>query len=294
MKTRTIYGGDPARGWLPWGALAPFLALVFVAVPLMGTAFFLQEQGMMDEEGGPVGPYGLYTFLAVPFSAIAIVLLAWILIVERRPLATVGLAGPGGLPKFFAGHLTGLVTICAVVAGAFLAGGYALGAIAPALQSPQALQSIAVLLVGFALQASVEEFVFRGWLFSTMSQKLGLIVAFIVPSLLFTLLHFNPANHWLMSVNIFLFAIFASAWAWRAGSIWGVMGWHAGWNWLLAVGFELPVTGYDAHIPALLVQMRPLGDIILTGGAAGPESSIATTILFVAATGFLLLRPSRK
>jgi hypothetical protein len=37
------------------------------------------------------------------------------------------------------------------------------------------------------------------------------------------------------------------------------MGWHGGWNWMLAVGFELRVTALDAHLPALLVKLIPVG-----------------------------------
>ncbi|HYD80524.1 MAG TPA: hypothetical protein VEC06_12010 [Paucimonas sp.] len=33
----------------------------------------------------------------------------------------------------------------------------------------------------------------------------------------------------------------------------GVVGWHAGWSWLLATGFEVPLTGINAGVPPLLV-----------------------------------------
>jgi len=53
------------------------------------------------------------------------------------------------------------------------------------------------------------------------------------------------------------------------------MGWHAAWNWLLATGFELRVTGLDAHMPALLVNLAPSGPGYLTAAAKARGSLFA-------------------
>ena len=92
-----------------------------------------------------------------------------------------------------------------------------------------------------------------------------------------------------MTANLVLFALFACAWSLRAGNIWGVMGWHVGWNWLLATGFQLPVTGITVDVPGLLVSLEPTGSDYLTGGAQGPEGSVACSVFFVGAL-FLLWR----
>ena len=92
-------------------------------------------------------------------------------------------------------------------------------------------------------------------------------------------------------VMAFTFGLFACAWAWCAGSIWGVMGWHAGWNWFAGVGFAVPITGFDLQLPALFVQLSPSGPDFLTGGHAGPESSVLTIGLLAAATILLLVWP---
>ena len=72
------------------------------------------------------------------------------------------------------------------------------------------------------------------------------------------------------------------------------MGWHAGWNWLLAVGFEVPVTGLDVHLPALLVKLTPIGPDALTGGAEGPEGSFLCSLFFAGASALLLWSPRRS
>jgi uncharacterized protein len=138
-----------------------------------------------------------------------------------------------------------------------------------------------LLLFTFALQASVEELLFRGWLMSVLVKKFNVPVAVIVSSALFSLMHFNPRTHWLVSVGTFLFALFACTWVLRTRNVLGIMGWHAGWNWLLAIGFGLPVTGIDVGLPALLLDFQASGPDWLTGGAQGPEASIVCFGYFV-------------
>jgi hypothetical protein len=108
--------------------------------------------------------------------------------------------------------------------------------------------------------------------------------------LTFTLLHFSPDLPRLALGNDLLFGVFAGCWAVRAGSIWGVMGWHAGWNWLCGTGFELPVTHLDTNTPALLIKLIAHGPQELTGGAQGPEASIFCTIVLAMAIVFVLTR----
>jgi hypothetical protein len=151
-----------------------------------------------------------------------------------------------------------------------------------------------VLLVCFVLQAGVEEFIFRGWLLSTATRRWNVPAGFIASSVAFTFLHFSPRSTARELVMTFIFGLFACAWAWRAGSIWGVMGWHAGWNWFTGIGFGVPITGLDVHLPALLVKLTPTGPDVLTGGPAGPENSVLTFGLLAAGTLLLLRWPRRS
>jgi len=177
----------------------------------------------------------------------------------------------------------GFGTVSLVVCAIWAMGGMRLLGFAPAWQAPQGLMHIALLLPSFMFQASVEEVIFRGWMLSTVARRANLFVAVLLVSLTFCFLHYSPHQAPLVTLVSFLFSLFACAWALRSGSIWGVMGWHAGWNWLLAVGFQLPVTGIDAHLPALLVALLPQGSDALTGGAEGPEGSYLCDVFFLAA-----------
>jgi hypothetical protein len=72
------------------------------------------------------------------------------------------------------------------------------------------------------------------------------------------------------------------------------MGWHVGWNWLLATGFDLPVTSLDVPVPALLVHLVPTGSVAVNGGHQGPEGSIACTVFFIVAIAWLVFGKTRR
>ena len=83
-------------------------------------------------------------------------------------------------------------------------------------------------------------------------------------------------------------------WALNADNIWPVMGWHAGWNWLLAVGFELTITGLDVGMPALFVKLNTTAPTYLTGGTQGPEGSFICSLFFAGAIALLIWRLARR
>jgi uncharacterized protein len=292
MTSKTLFSAEPHRGWLPWGALAPFLCIAFVVASVLPTSPWMEGLGLQTAEGDPIGLTGLYVFLLIPFALNGLLILVWVWLVERRSLSTIGLTGAAPLKSLAWGVLIGAATILIVVAAVGLAGGYEIAGVGPALASPAALGSMALLLVCFIVQAGVEELMFRGWLLSVVTRKWGLPAAVVVTSLVFTFLHWSPGQHWLPMLSSFLFSAFACAWAVRAGNIWGVMGWHAGWNWLLSIGFGLPVTGIVVDLPALLVRLVPQGPDSLTGGAQGPEGSWLCSLFFVIGI-LILLRPRR-
>jgi len=283
----------PAKGWQPWGALVPFLGIAFVLSTVVSLSVVLQRLGLVDAEENPVGLPGFVAFLLLPFSALALVVLVWVRLVERRPLAAIGLGGAHRARTFFGGLLVGVAMVTAIVAGICLAGGLHIVGLGLPDQSLISLASIATLLVCFAVQSSVEELLFRGWMLSALAAKFRVVWAVLISSLVFTGLHFDPRANWLFFLNVFLFAAFACSWVIRTGNVWGVMGWHGGWNWLLAVGFALRVTALDAHQPALLVKLTPVGSDYLTGGIVGPEGSILCTLVLACGIAYQLLRARR-
>lgn len=285
-----IFSDEPAKGWIPPGIAAPFICIFILIISMLPGDLSLSHFGFTDERGSPQGLLGFFLML-VSFIALGLAVAGWVRWVEKRSLASAGLCGEQGFKKFLAGLAIGIAMMAAIVAAIALSGGYRVADLAPAFASPAALGWIALLLAGFVVQASVEEFVFRGWLFSTIMRRWNMTAAFILSSAAFTIVHFSPRAELLPMVMTFIFAIFACAWVRRSNSIWGVMGWHVGWNWFAGAGFGVPITGLDTGLPALVVKMEPVGPAWLNGAGEGPEGSVFTLALLTAAGLILLLLP---
>jgi membrane protease YdiL (CAAX protease family) len=294
VRSVDLYSAPPARGWIPWGALAPFLALAFVIATALTGDWLIAKHVNMSPEGNPLDPAALMAFTLVPFGLLLLVLLAWVRFVERRPVESIGICGTRKTREFLRGHAIGVAGLLGVVMVIWISGGLQFTKLAPAFSQPASLMPIVLLLFTFALQSSVEELLIRGWLLSVLAKKFNLTIAVIVSSALFSLMHFNPRTHWLVSVGTFLFGLFACTWVLRARSVLGIMGWHAGWNWLLAVGFGLPLTGIDVGLPALLVDLQPVGPQWLTGGSQGPEASVACFAYFMLGIALMARQPGKS
>lgn len=291
--TQMIFSDETPKGWIPPSIAAPFICIFLFVISMLPFDFGLTYLGVTDETGSPLGPLGFCLLLA-SFVSVGLAVFAWVRWVEKRSFASVGLGGEHGIKKFLIGLAVGIAMMGAIVAAIALSGGYQVGDLFPALASPAALGWIALLLAGFIVQASVEEFVFRGWLFSTIMRRWNTVAAFILSSAAFTFLHFSPRASLLMLAMTFIFSIFACAWVRRSNSIWGVMGIHTGWNWFGATGFDVPISGLESGLPALVVEMVPVGPAWLNGAGEGPEASVFTVAVLTAASLWLLLGTKQR
>ncbi len=292
--TKIIFSDETPKGWLPPSIAAPFICIFLFAISMTPGDLGLEHLGLTDAQGSPRGPLAFCLLLA-SFLAVGLAVFGWVRWVEKRSLASVGLRGEQRLKKFLIGLAVGIAMMGAIVTAIALSGGYRVADLAPAFASPAGLGWIALLLVGFTVQASVEEFAFRGWLFSTVMRRCNTTAAFILTSAAFTFLHFSPRTPLLMLAVTFVFSIFACAWVHRSNSLWGVMGWHTGWNWFGGTGFDVPITGLESGLPALVVKLLPVGPAYLNGAGEGPEGSVFTVaLLAMASLSLLLLWPRRS
>lgn len=289
-----IFSDETHKGWIPPSIAAPFICIFILVISMLPGDLGLAYLGFTEPMGPPRGPLGFFLML-VSFSALGLAVSGWVRWVEKRSLASVGLCREQRLKKFLIGLAVGIAMMGAIVTAIALSGGYRVADLAPAFASPAALGWIALLLAGFAVQASVEEYVFRGWLFSAVMRRWNMTAAFILSSAAFTFVHLSPRATPLPLVMTFIFAIFACAWVRRSNSIWGVMGWHTGWNWFGGTGFDVPITGLDVGLPALIVKLVPVGPAWLNGAGEGPEGSVFTlALLIVASLSLLLLTKARE
>ena len=291
-----LYAPRKPRHRRTWTAAALVLAVVFIVLGQTIAAVPAILLGFMTPQGETNGWAGTAYVLA-GFAVIAAIVIAWVALFERRGLATIGFNGSAG-KRFLRGYGIGLAFLVLVVGIISLAGGYRLegpGAFGAA-NVVGALFPIVVLMIGFVIQGSTEEIVTRGWLMQVIASRHGLGWGVALSSLLFGLLHaanIDPSPELLTGVlNVVLFGVFIGMYAAREGSLWGVCGWHAAWNWLLGLGFGLEVSGNVIETTPLVMDLGTRTEVPwwVTGAAFGPEGSVVTTVVLLIASAVLIWR----
>jgi hypothetical protein len=286
-----IYAEREAHHKRTWTLAAIGLLLVFIiggGLIAVGLAYVVQEQfGKIAKPDR--GIFELTYF----FGFGALLCLLWVWFFERRGVADVGFAGPGAWP-FLKGLFWGLGALASVVALISLLGGYSIeGAGRWATPTAAMLLPFAAYGLAFIVQGSTEELLIRGWFMQLVASRHGVTAGIVLSTIVFSALHganIKPSDELVLGLlNIVLVGAFLGLYAAQEGSIWGVCGWHAAWNWLLGLGFGLEVSGGDLGAGALVVDLKSNGGVPwwITGGAFGPEASIVTTGVLLA--GFLWL-----
>lgn len=292
-----LYAPRLARHRRTWSIAAVVLGAVFMVGGQALGVIPAIALGLMTVEGRTGGWVADLYMLVVMFSLTALMLSGWVLWFERRPLSTIGF-NEHGLKRFVRGYLIGLGFLVATVGVIWAAGGYRVegGGVFASAALGAGLLPIGALLLGFIIQGSTEEMVFRGWLMQLIASRHGLVVALIVNAILFGLAHAGntePTKELALGVvNIVLFGTFIGLYAAREGSLWGVCGWHAAWNWLLGLGFGLEVSGQALKVTPLVVDLTATDGAPwwLTGASFGPEASVVTTVILLGASVWVVLR----
>jgi membrane protease YdiL (CAAX protease family) len=142
-----------------------------------------------------------------------------------------------------------------------------------------------ILLLGVA--ATDEELVFRGYPFQRLVDSGGPIAAVAALSVLFGLTHLgNPFHTWISTANTILVGVLLAVCYLRTRSLWLPIGIHFAWNYFQGYVLGLPVSGLAMPEPILAARVH--GPLWLTGGAYGPEGSILSSGIILAATIYFL------
>ncbi len=294
MAGRELYAPRESGHRRTWTAAAVILGVIFITLGQLLAVLPAMMSGWFNQDNQGDWPQLAYILFAA-FGAAAAIVFLWVRFFERRGLATIGLNGQAA-GRFLRGYGMGMAFLIATVGVIWAFGGYRIeanGVFASGALNPMLLLPLVVLLLGFIVQGSTEEIVFRGWLMGLIASRHGLIWAIIGNSLLFGLVHggnIAPSRELAIGlINIILFGVFISLSAAREGSLWGVCGWHAAWNWLLGVGFGLEVSGQRVAIEPLITDLTTtVGSAWwLTGGAFGPEASVVTTVILTGASALI-------
>jgi membrane protease YdiL (CAAX protease family) len=198
---------------------------------------------------------------------------------ERRPAGALGIAWTPATPKEVGlGLAIGAGGLAAAALAMFLARrlGYAPGPGTP-------IAWISTMAGGFgalAIAAFWEEVLFRGYPFQVLVQRAGPVMATFICSMLFAAAHAdNPNVDPIALINIFLAGVLLSAAYLRTRSLWFATAVHLGWNWAMALPFDLPVSGLDMF-DTPYYEPRIGDPRWFTGGAFGPEAGLVGTLGF--------------
>lgn len=275
LLRRMFYGASGLRAG--WRALV-FIALM-VCFESQGERVLKTSHNLFGEGDTAVGWLFVKGILLTYVLVVVLIIGAF----EGRSLADYGLP----LRKIFGkefrvGSLFGFGVLSANIALMVFGHAYSFGSIAlPALQIVKfgVLWALADLLVALS-----EEFVFRGYLQSTLTRALGFWPASVLTSVLFGLAHLDiHGEPWTAIVNIALLSLLLCMALRRTGSLWFAIGSHAAFDW--GLGFFYSCDRTSAH--GYLFNATIHGSKWLTGSSAGPEGNILN--VFLAAAAILLL-----
>ena len=230
----------------------------------------------------PLLPDTLVGSGAVLFAAAA--LPGWALLrMEGRPAAALGFPlGRSAVRETLLGFALGVLVAGAAVVAIAVAGGVGWSTESTTVGAyiGAGIGSAALLL----LPAAAEEALLRGYPLQAMAEAWGAGPALLVTSVLFGLMHAgNPDVSIIGVVDTGLAGVFLAALYLRTGSLWWTSGAHAAWNWTHGFLADMQVSGLEvADAPGVVAHVR--GSALLSGGSFGPEGSVLTAGVLVAAS----------
>ncbi|UCF06075.1 MAG: CPBP family intramembrane metalloprotease [bacterium] len=263
------------------------LVLLFIAFGATGIIGKL----IYDDPDNPDAYYDSMLFLLAPFTLLVVGLWGWMAAYEKRPFWTVGLPVHGWLKKYLLGLLIGFGMLSLIVALMAAAGAVTFDDSTARQHGIAGLGSVLLFLLAMIVQGGSEEVVIRGWMLQTIGARYRPIVGVIVANSLFVAFHgsIDP----IVVINLVLFSLFVTFYCFTEGSIWGVCGWHAAWNWSQGYFYGLSVTGHE-QVGGTVVDLKTAGTSLLSGGDFGPEASIMCTVVLVAGIAVIIVKARGK
>ncbi len=219
----------------------------------------------------------------------ALLLTTWLVVKfleGRPPLLSVGLPPRGNvLRELGQGALIGggMMTVIFVAE-------HSLGMVTLSFKSLSILEASRVFGASvfiFVIGAFGEELLFRGYLFQTMAEGSGKIIAVAAFACFFGFAHFNNPNVTFLSlVNVALAGVWLSLAYFKTRTLWFPIALHFSWNFFQNHVFSFPVSGiqFEKYQLGVLTQSGP---VWLTGGSFGPEGGALATLMLVAAGVFI-------
>jgi membrane protease YdiL (CAAX protease family) len=270
--------------YTPAGGLrAPWRILFFLAVTYV-TAFLLTSLIPLAIQAGiPVFPPQMAIYpVILPLSLLIAhhVSLRWI---DRRGWDFIAADGEAFRPKALAfGTVLGTLPIAIPTLVLLMAGQFALRPTADESWLAATLKTSLFLLPA----ALWEELLFRGYPFAVIREAMGWKWALLVTSFAFGLVHIQNGGAGAQNITIVIVAGFLIGLILLVTkSFYAAWAAHFAWNWIMACGFHVSVSGNPFERPDY--ELVPIGPDWLTGGPWGPEGGLGAGVGLFAAVFYV-------
>jgi hypothetical protein len=262
--------GNPGQLRAPWRILL-FLGVAAASALILGALVPILVRAAGG--AGVVGPFPI----TLPASMLIAhgVMLRWI---DPRGWDFVGLDRAAFRPSRVAFGLgLGAIAIAAPTGALLLARQFEIQPSIPGSWLAATAQTT-VYLIPAALW---EELLFRGYLFAVVREAIGWKWALIATAFLFGLVHVRNSGADPEAITIIVIAgLFLGAILLATRSLYATWAAHFAWNWVMACGFHVSVSGNPFGRPDY--QLVPTGPSWLTGGPWGPEGGVGAAVgLFI-------------
>ncbi|WP_419749123.1 CPBP family intramembrane glutamic endopeptidase [Terrisporobacter petrolearius] len=226
------------------------------------------------------------------FLPIAILVFGVIKAIEKRSLTSIGFRKNKFFIKFILGFLLGFLSFTIVTVVLLVTGNIAKNPDTSLLQGVPAIGPVILVIFAWIVQSGTEEIFSRGWMLTSIGAKYNKVLAIIVTSLFFSVLHFTSGEVTIIAaINIALAGILLAIYVIKSNDLWGAIGWHSAWNWAQGSIYGFQVSGNDLKLPSIFL-LHSVGNKTITGGNFGPEAGIVATFILITIIIILLSKKS--
>ncbi len=250
--------------WIPLG----MLILMTLVVPIITGAL-----GEIIPNANPEAMVSIHGTILMVLNVV--ISLALISKLGKMKMNDLGFESAKAFSKVLIGMISGCIAISVVAFIIKTIGGVTMSY----TFKPENIITILVGLVLFAFQGTYEEIVYRGYLLPHFAKKWGIIIAILVSSVLFTLLHaMNPGMTIMPVVNLMIASVVFSLVYYNWGSLWIAGFAHAIWNYSQGLIYGSLISGISVE-GSVMTSLPIDGKVILSGGNFGFEGSIVTSLV---------------
>jgi hypothetical protein len=137
----------------------------------------------------------------------------------------------------------------------------------------------------------------RGWLLPTMEARYRPWIGVVIATVMFVFFHapallaggLNMAG----LISGIVVSLFLAAYVLYERSLWGVLSWHAAWNWTEGNILAASVSGHSVAGGTLL-KVVSVGPAWMTGGLLGPEAGLPVIAVVAGCLLAILLLAGRR